>query len=519
MDAWSGAMGMQFMPYDLQQQQQLMMQQYQQQQMWQQQQWQQLQQQQQQQQWQDVNVSAARPQARAQPAQAAGSENQEARDRMIVQETRPKTVPNPVQATEERVHRPVQESRSKARRTPSPEYSIQENGDEEESVVYRPQTSDISDTEEGEWPYVEKLMSIYNINGLEPQYQRLGGVNSREKLVLPHRDWVMDYFLRYQLELTGTTGTDRYRQARLQVKPVELEFYPQKFFNPNKTYYSIKDQPWQSSAQEINEEIKCSSLFGISKRDEKYDLVKFKNKTIKEMETKGRQLIGILSHLDWFVESSVKILKVMEAVAGQKNVTDHELDDVVSMAREAQQLLGSTQKGILHAGEFAVDNVGQLVLMRRDGYLDRVKNKSDKKVSSSQCLKDTQIQQLRSSDMNTDRLFPEKVVTDCLGLVRQDLQTEVNLQLTKKLSYDLSAGRGRGRGTSRGQGGYRARGERGGFQSGRGYNKYDSYHENLREARDVPRGRASGFRRTSYSSYRGGRGGRGAGRGDKDKSQ
>lgn len=317
--------------------------------------------------------------------------------------------------------------------------------------------------------YGEKLEMVSSYNGTDK-------IEENKKVVLPARPWIGELFDKFGKELEGKEGSARFK-AKEREKPCEVgEFIHVHRFNH--TYYKVHDRPWKSSYAKENADMGDSILFPSSERDKANDgkkkvekkIIPIKTSVLVDWEERSRRCLSIANYSDWFLQTLKVILSNVQNMASNKveNITEQLLDTLIEQAGDGLALCGSLEKSVSDWAACEVDNIGQMVLARRDVWLKSVCPRLD----SDALIK------LRSCDLNSSRLFSEDLVKECKKMLEHDLTARAHRKLVEDKAADRrnSQGSGGRGGKNQNRTSYSApsdartqfRGGRGGGRGGRG---------------------------------------------------
>jgi hypothetical protein len=192
------------------------------------------------------------------------------------------------------------------------------------------------------------------------------------------------------------------------------------------TNYAIAKPYWKTAPAKHNPSLLDKSLFKFNQPPH----AKVDSKTLINWEGTQRESIGIASHSHWFVKASV---------AGLSDLQDHlhsdppdsfeKLQDVWNKVEDMKELLQSAGKGIEDLAKLTVGTCNDLLLVRRDSWLENF-NKS---------LSTDLLQKLRSSDLQQAQLFDEALVQESLVQAEKKQSDQRQNRLISGI-WDLSKG-------------------------------------------------------------------------------
>jgi hypothetical protein len=172
--------------------------------------------------------------------------------------------------------------------------------------------------------------------------------------------------------------------------PMDVGKFPARF-NPKMSFYNIQDCPWKQAPAPADHKLLDSSLYGS-----KYPpSIRVDQAKVQEWEASNREVVSVASHMDWFVSATVAILDGVKSKL-EEGPVDHEAwQDIWNDASDATDLLTSVGKGLQDIVKCSVSEVGSLLLVRRDSWLEHMKTKVSKE----------DIFNLRAGSLNKDTLF------------------------------------------------------------------------------------------------------------------
>jgi hypothetical protein len=369
---------------------------------------------------------------------------------------------------------------------------------------YVPQTEPVSSPEQEEEcdnkedqkeGYKKRLVKLCDVLELEVKVSKsvpnYSDAKARERVILPEAPFIRDSFNLYEGELNGVKGSRRYKKHPL--RPMPMGEFPS--FPRSAAYYEVHEPSWNIKTPYNNTNIVDSVLLEVKEKDKNKEerkkdyvpMVKPPLSALLAIEQDARDGISMASYASMFSLGLKRVLEFIENFASLKNVTEDDLDSLVSLARDGQEFNASVLRTLEDMVKAQIASAGTSVLMRRDAWL-KAMNKD---------LGSQHKNVLRNADINQQFLFGEEKLEE----VKKELRSEV----LDKVHHDFLA-KESGRKSDFRKSDFKARLEgrdrREVKPKNFNYNNYSNYNnynksqtEQFRSNRKEPRGRGRGGRK------------------------
>lgn len=257
----------------------------------------------------------------------------------------------------------------------------------------------------------ESEEEVFTLSGA-PQSQR-----KKRKVAMPAPDCFSKYMKFHCVEeLKDEKGG----------KPLPVGQLP-KLYKPRMTCYEVKNG-WAVDHLKEDTGLCKSSLY----RGSDAPTVKMNQSTLKKLETHNRQAVNVGCYTDAFLWSASKMMKQVRKKLKAKqyekkpvlNVSG--IKDIYRHTEEAIMFMQSAARGLQDLSRMTMDEVGCLVTLRRDNWIDAM----------TRDLPNEQKFALRQLDMSGNTLFGQEALERASRAVERARQDDTNLEMKRAIKED-----------------------------------------------------------------------------------
>ena len=232
----------------------------------------------------------------------------------------------------------------------------------------------------------------------------------RGKAKLPCSESFNDWFKDFEREVRGETA-----EGKKYNKALDMGSFP-KGLRPSMKPYQLERCPWEKSPR-ANPSLMESTIFPY-KYMPKVSIKYFK---MEDLENCSRDMLGMASYSDtflWATKETIKeAMKKLDTTRYQEvpSMNLEQIQDLHENLETSLELLQSSARGLQDVIKGTVNNIGNLVLCRRDAFLEGMLMQVPQEMKSM----------MRQNSINADLLFDTDVVERAKKLVTEEKKEKV----------------------------------------------------------------------------------------------